>query len=432
MQRITPEFNSAKALWRRLKREEPDEIVSIENTHVPEWQREVVWTDDEMGLLAFSMIKKYPIGMLILWEKPNGISVPIDGRQRLTAIKSFFENKCAIPDSPTIDPEFRGKKYDQLSLREKEAMEDYQLSIVLYRGLNEEIAKDIFIKLQGGKSLTKAEIRSAYPGLVTEFVTELTSAPSNLSGDEDENDQVSGHPFFDEVNISKRNKGDRALCDMLVHEHLYPGVNKHWTSLESLYIDKKESLSTRERDEFRTKLQKFYLNVQRDIDGERRVNPRLKTFNLIITYFQVWNRISTEYDIRHFNFSDVITEFENLRSHNEEDIQFIKFNEALSSAGYSEERMEKRMNILLNHILTNYPLFPLDNRRNFTEQQKLAIWEKAEQRCEWVEDGSRCTATFANFREADADHIVRWSEGGPTTVENGRLLCIHHNRSNTR
>jgi hypothetical protein len=27
-------------------------------------------------------------------------------------------------------------------------------------------------------------------------------------------------------------------------------------------------------------------------------------------------------------------------------------------------------------------------------------------------------------------HIVKWSAGGPTTVDNGRLRCVPHNRAN--
>ena len=54
------------------------------------------------------------------------------------------------------------ERYEHLTVRAKEALEDYQLSMVLYRELDEDVAKDIFIKLQGGKSLTKSEIRSAY------------------------------------------------------------------------------------------------------------------------------------------------------------------------------------------------------------------------------------------------------------------------------
>ncbi len=36
--------------------------------------------------------------------------------------------------------------------------------------------------------------------------------------------------------------------------------------------------------------------------------------------------------------------------------------------------------------------------------------------------------TFPEFRLADADHIVRWVEGGATSLTNGRLLCQAHNR----
>ena len=39
------------------------------------------------------------------------------------------------------------------------------------------------------------------------------------------------------------------------------------------------------------------------------------------------------------------------------------------------------------------------------------------------EPGQRC----------QVDHEIEWSKGGQTTIENGRLLCGHHNRaSNTR
>ena len=150
-------------------------------------------------------------------------------------------------------------------------------------------------------------------------------------------------------------------------------------------------------------------------EGER-INQRLKTFNLIITYFQTWNILSQDYDHSNLNFAEIITEFENLRSGNSEDLQLVKFNEALSSTGYSEDRMERRLNILMNYILMHYPLTPLDVKR-VTEQQKLAIWEKANHRCEWEENGRRCEETFANFREADADHITKWSIGGETTVK---------------
>ena len=65
---------------------------------------------------------------------------------------------------------------------------------------------------------------------------------------------------------------------------------------------------------------------------------------------------------------------------------------------------------------------------NFTMEQKLAIWERADHQCEWVENDQRCPEIFPNPRVADADHVVKWDDNGLTTVENGRLLCQAHNR----
>ena len=32
------------------------------------------------------------------------------------------------------------------------------------------------------------------------------------------------------------------------------------------------------------------------------------------------------------------------------------------------------------------------------------------------------------FVEMEADHIDPWSEGGKTELDNGQMLCKHHNR----
>lgn len=65
----------------------------------------------------------------------------------------------------------------------------------------------------------------------------------------------------------------------------------------------------------------------------------------------------------------------------------------------------------------------------FSLDQKLTIWHLADERCQWTDNSERCAEEFPDPRKADADHIVRWADGGPTTVENGRLLCPAHNRA---
>jgi len=167
-------FRSVKRLIARMnanRDNERHELISVDDLDVPPWQRQIVWNDDEMGLLAHSIINNYPIGMMILWQKEDGIRVPIDGRQRLTAIRAFYDGKVAVPALPGVNPSLRNAKfrllpgdadrgYHELTFEYRENFEDYELSLVQYENIAEELAMDIFVMLQGGKSLTKTEVRA--------------------------------------------------------------------------------------------------------------------------------------------------------------------------------------------------------------------------------------------------------------------------------
>lgn len=441
------EFRSIKQLINRLnanRETERNRLISVDDFDVPSWQRQIVWSPEDMGLLAYSLINNYPVGMIILWRKSDGMRVPIDGRQRLSAIRAFAEGIVAIPPLRHIPPEFQNVKYrllegDEaagyrlLDMSYREVFDDYEPSIWEYEGIDERTAMDIFVKLQGGKPLTKAEVRAALGGRLCEFVTELTS-PATLSDidSEEVEDAPSRHPFFAEVNVPNTRKSHRSLCDVLLHEFLYPGLDKHWSSLETMYLDKANTLTEDEKNRFRQTLNRLYRDVQFEMNGQKRVLPQLRSTFLILSYFRAWKELQEIFALPDdFSFIEVIRQFEAERNARSQEVPWVNFNAALSNAGYAQNRIQQRHEILASFILRLFPsLTPKDSRRNFTEQQKIAIWDRARGRCEWTDDnGTRCEETFSNFRDADADHIIRWNDGGPTAVENGRLLCQHHNRS---
>ncbi|GIU55664.1 hypothetical protein NicSoilC12_14130 [Arthrobacter sp. NicSoilC12] len=437
------EFNSVKQLMNRMHPQPGDNVmrVSADEADVPAWQRNVVWTAEEMGLLALSIIQNYPIGLVILWRNSSGVRVPIDGRQRITAIDSFFHGRVAIPDLPAVPENYRnrkyqllpedGNRYQLLDVRDRENFEDYRPQIVEIEGIDEQTAMDVFIKLQGGKSLTKTEIRAALGGKVCDFVTDLTSPPlATTDDDEDEDEPSSHHPFFKQVNVRNVRKAHRNLCDVLLHEHLYPGSNKHWTSLESLYRDKCTSLLDSECASFKAQLNRFQAACSVRDEDQRILLPQLKSAFLILTFFRAWQEVESGYTKpTGYIFSDVIRRFEHLRLDKKNEVPWVNFTAALSNAGYAEGRISERHDILMSFILREHPgMRPKDRRRMFTEAQKIAIWDRAGRRCEYEAEGVRCDITFGNFRVSDADHIVRWADGGETTLENGRLLCQPHNR----
>ena len=441
------EFHSIKQLINRFnvnRNTEKDSLISTEDTDVPRWQRQIVWDSEDMGLLAYSIVRNYPIGMMVIWKRKDGIRVPIDGRQRLRAIKEFAEGRVAIPNIKGISDELKNAKYKmlegdkengykQLNLVCREAFDDYELSIVQYDEIDEPVAMDIFVKLQGGKSLTKTEVRAALGGKLCDFVTELTGETKFDVDESDEEEQPSRHPFFKNVNIRNVRKAHRNLCDVLLHEYLYSGQDKHWSSLETMYFDKFKELDEKDKAEFRAILKKFQHAVEFEESKQRNMLPQLKSTFLILSFFKAWREITKEYALpKNFSFVEIVGEFEKQRLEKATEIPWVNFSAALSNAGYAQNRINIRHDILMSFIIRKYPgIIPKDKTRNFTESQKIAIWDRANKQCEWISKNNkqRCRERFINFREADADHIVKWIDGGPTSLENGRLLCKQHNRA---
>jgi len=223
------------------------------------------------------------------------------------------------------------------------------------------------------------------------------------------------------------------MADIMVHEVLYPGEDKHWSSLESMYRDKSNTLTKNEKAQCRSQFKKFLKATTIEINKESVLLPQLKSAHLILSIFRAWQELDHDYDLpKDFGFAEAIAEFETQRQMNPDDKPWINFTSALSNAGYAKNRIITRHEILMTFLLNKFPdLEPKsrDAKRLFSLDQKIAIWERANHQCEWVnDDGNRCKEVFSNPKEADADHIVKWAENGPTTVSNGRLLCQAHNR----
>ena len=67
----------------------------------------------------------------------------------------------------------------------------------------------------------------------------------------------------------------------------------------------------------------------------------------------------------------------------------------------------------------------LDPQRMFTKDIKDQLYAKSP-RCAHIDDnGNRCSES--NYSKLEVDHIIPWSLGGTTTLDNAQLLCKAHN-----
>ena len=78
-------------------------------------------------------------------------------------------------------------------------------------------------------------------------------------------------------------------------------------------------------------------------------------------------------------------------------------------------------------LITPKPASPVKLSRPYTKVAvKRAVWVRDEAQCTFVSpvSGRRCTSRFG----VQGDHVIPVALGGPSTVENLRILCPAHNR----
>ncbi len=163
------------------------------------YQRKLVWFIEEKQRLIDSILKGYPIPLILLAEKTDsanrGKYEIIDGIQRLNAIFTFIENAFDYEGKYFDVNEFTRAKQladegefepatGQLLLSPEECANilDYQLAITIYPTTDENRITDVFGRINsGGRQLSAQEQRQA--GVVSEFSKLVRTLASELRGD---------------------------------------------------------------------------------------------------------------------------------------------------------------------------------------------------------------------------------------------------------
>lgn len=142
----------------------------------PRYQRRARWDVVKKSQLIESFIMNVPVPPIYLAEEEYGSYSVIDGKQRLTAIVDFLQQKFQLKGLQRIG-DLNGRYFDELPAAIRRALEvrPFLRFITLLKQSDPELKYEVFTRLnRGGETLTDQEVRNAaFRGPLNDLIYEL-------------------------------------------------------------------------------------------------------------------------------------------------------------------------------------------------------------------------------------------------------------------
>ena len=144
----------------------------------PEFQRKYKWDKDgfeRASRFIESCLMRIPLPACYFAENEQNNHSVIDGVQRITTIKKFFNDEFAL-EGLSVYPELNGKRFSQIGDLQGELESTTIRCVVLRKENPKELVHEIFARLnQGAVKLSDQEIRHAiYPGTLDVLLSLLS------------------------------------------------------------------------------------------------------------------------------------------------------------------------------------------------------------------------------------------------------------------
>lgn len=147
----------------------------------PDFQRdENRWKNKQKAELIESIVMGIPLPVIYLFQDEKGIKQVVDGRQRLTCIAEFLDNKFELKDLEILT-NLNKKYFKDLEPYLQNKIEDYQLEIyTILPPAPDRVKFNIFDRLnRGGTKLNNQEMRNAlYQGTSTKVIKQMSEFES--------------------------------------------------------------------------------------------------------------------------------------------------------------------------------------------------------------------------------------------------------------
>lgn len=376
----------------------------------PDYQRYSVWKLKQRQLLIDSMIRGLDIPKIYLRVCDYECEV-VDGAQRLRALFDYLNGDLSLPaDFKDHAGHKISGKFEKLHGDLEKIINSYKFDIVELKGYTESEIGDYFGRLQSGSTLNRPERRRA-----------IVSNMRNRAF------EASQHQFFGLLKETNKRCKYEDYFGKVFHivKHRFTSnptaekIDLDWWSYKNI---EKTDVTIKDINNVFNFAAEALSNCKNSFGNYFLVSLFVSTYDLIKGTNIRNHKEEYAEAVENFYLSQSETE-EQISIGNSEQcdkdlVRYFSYKKKDSLTAIGE-----RSDVITNFIRKSIPsLCDKDPHRNFSSIQKANIYRRDKGTCQ-------ICGLEGNIDEFQVDHIIPFSDGGKTLLDNGQLLCINCNIS---
>ena len=372
----------------------------------PDYQRDYVMDNKTASKLIESVLLNIPIPTVYLCEELDGRFSIIDGQQRMTSFVKYLKNEFALKGLEELS-EINNKKFSELDKSLQRTLKSCTLNSIILTKESQELKYEIFARLnQGSIRLKPQELRNCiYRGTLNNMIEDIAKTNKYLN------------ELFLEKN-KRKNYQEYILRFFSLRN--FNDYSSSMTKTMNNYMIKHQNASEQELKELKN-LFNGTIDIIKQVFGKTAFCAYDRQKNQFMNKFSgsVYDSIIIACSM--FNSHDLMSHADEIRKQvNEVKMNNLTYQDYTYAATGSKSRVIGRI-MMIYKIIENIVGHSNNSQRIYSNKTKEELWHD-DYICPY------CNQKILSIDDAEVDHIIPYSKGGDTVIENAQLLHRHCNR----